>query len=288
VVLALAQGIHTLRMLMPLDLEILLPLRNPPEVFRATVDSLINQTDRDFSVVISDNHSTHGGERFDDAVFQLTAAKIATRLIRPPEPLQRVEHWNWLHFASTATWLKPLFAGDSLEADYVAKVKQAALSDAHCKYVYCGHILHREREGTTTPVIGGWSGGYRSPEEMSEVVVRYGLQFGPPSCAAYMRDAFIAVGGYHTGLPIVADSLFFCSLARRFGALGLAEPLLHFRIHAERFSDTLSSQSKATARETLTYYSALHYHAWTEGQHVSFIRRLRVLLRETRSYLLRR
>ena len=43
-------------------LEVILPLRNPTAVIGQTVRSLATLTDRNFSVLISDNHSTKGVE----------------------------------------------------------------------------------------------------------------------------------------------------------------------------------------------------------------------------------
>ena len=48
--------------------ELILPLRNPTEVLEQTVRSITGQTDRGFSVLISDNYTTKGGEWIDAAM----------------------------------------------------------------------------------------------------------------------------------------------------------------------------------------------------------------------------
>jgi hypothetical protein len=53
--------------------EIILPLRNPTAVLEQTTASVVAQTDRNFSVLLSDNHSTKGVEFIDAAVRQLEA-----------------------------------------------------------------------------------------------------------------------------------------------------------------------------------------------------------------------
>ena len=105
-------------------LEVLIPVRNPTEVFEKTVESLAAQTDKNFSVLISDNFSTRGSELFEAALKKLSAAGIAARKIQPPAELGRVEHWNWLHQESKADWFKPLFAGDWLEPIYIARLRE--------------------------------------------------------------------------------------------------------------------------------------------------------------------
>jgi hypothetical protein len=264
-------------------LEIILPLRNPTEVIGATVKSLVNQTDRRFSVLLSDNFSTAGIELLDDVAKQLQAAGIAVRRVRPPFELGRVEHWNWAHFEAQAEWLKPVFAGDWLELDYVAKLRAASRDNPACRYIYAAYVLHRV-EIAPEIVRSRWTGGFRTAAELEKVVLRAGMQFGPPSAAAYEKNAFMAVGGFATTLPICADSLLYCALASRFGALGLAEPLCNFNIHGARFSTGLGEKRRDKLREAITYCLMLGYGAWAERISFSKLAFGRLLARETRAY----
>ena len=265
-------------------LEIILPLRNPTAVIGQTIKSLVVQTDRNYSVLISDNYSTQGGELIAAAVAQFQAAGIVVRRVQPPFELGRVEHWNWAHYAASTDWLKPVFAGDWLETNYIAKLRAAIIANPSCRYMYASYVLHRVDTAPET-VCSPWAGRFQTPTEMERVVLRYGMQFGPPSAAAYEREAFAAVGGYPTALPICSDSLMFCALASRFGALGFAEPLCHFNIHGARFSTALPQRRQDTFRECLTYYLMLGYGAWAERVSFSKPAFARMLARETRAYL---
>jgi len=258
--------------------EILIPVRNATDVFRKTVESLAAQTDKEFTVLISDNFSQSGHEHIDWALSLLGEAGIRARRVSPPTELGRVEHWNWLHYQSGADWLKPLFAGDWLEPDYIQSVRNAASSDPRCEYIYTGYQYHRGTETSTT--ISKWTGRFFTPQEMQEVVLRYAMQFGPPSAAAYSSTAFLSLGGYAAELPITADSFLFCTMAARFGAYGVPKALCHFNIHANRFSTTLPEQRLYTHRETLTYVFTLAYHAWTEKDNFPVMGYLRLLARE--------
>jgi hypothetical protein len=266
------------------SLEIILPLRNPPAAFERTVDSLLEQTDKSFSVLISDNHSKNGTELINAGLERLRRAGFAAQRVRPPIELGRVEHWNWAHHASQADWLKPLFAGDWLEPHYVSEVRRALAANPACRYIFCNYIFHH---GDTPPMPSAspWTGRFRAPAEMQRRVLSHGMQFGPPSAAAFEREAFVAVGGYPTALPICSDSLMFCTLAARFGVLGLAEPLCHFNIHDARFSTSLPGRRKDSLREALTYFGLLAYGAWSARLRVSVLDWVRLLLREVRSYL---
>ncbi len=243
-------------------LEIILPVRNPPAAFRQSVESLAAQTDRNFSVLISDNGSGSGQELMREALQSLQGAGIPARKVSPPIDLGRVEHWNWAMRESEAVWLKPLFAGDWLEPAYVATLRRAMTANPSCRYIFCNYLLH---PGSNEPrlVKSPWAGRYRSAAQMQRLVLGYGMQFGPPSAAAYEREAFLSIGGYATTLPICADSLTFCTLAARFGCLGLADPLCHFNIHDARFSTSLPGRRKDNLREALIYFAMLGYAAWS-------------------------
>ena len=265
-------------------LEIILPLRNPTAVIEQSIASLLAQSDRSFSVLLSDNHSTQGGEFIEAAANQLRAGGIAVRRVRPPQEIGRVEHWNWAHHEATADWLKPLFAGDWLDRHYVMRLRSAISANPQCRYIFASFVLHRAGMAAQT-VESWWSGGFRRAAEMEQAVLRYGMQFGPPSAAAYERSAFVALGGYPTALPICSDSLMFCAMASRFGALGLAEPLCHFNIHGARFSTNLAEKRRETFGESLTYYLMLGYGAWAGRVAFSKPSFSRMLAREARAAL---
>jgi glycosyltransferase involved in cell wall biosynthesis len=264
-------------------IEVILPLRNPPTVLQQSVESLALQTDRSFSVLISDNYSTKGGEIIGAAVSRLEGVGIRVRRVKPPFELGRVEHWNWAHHESTGDWLKPVFAGDWLENNYIARLREVVAANSECRYIFCNYVLHPGNNPTVT-ISSPWAGRFRPAAEMELKVLSYGMQFGPPSAAAIEKNAFISMGGYPTPLPICSDSLMFCTLAMRYGVYGIADPLCHFNIHDSRFSTTLPGKRRDTFRETMTFSCMLAYRAWAAGVSFSKVAFARLLLRETRAY----
>ena len=259
--------------------EILIPVRNPTDVFNRTVESLAAQTDKSFSVLISDNFSKSGQEHISHALATLSAAGITARRIQPPAEVGRVEHWNWVHYQSAADWLKPLFAGDWLEPDYFQTARAIAAKEPKCGYIYFNYLYHRGEEvsGGTSP----WRADKLwTPAEAQDIVMRCAMQFGPPSVAVYRRDVFLRSGGYDPSLPICADSLFFCKLAARHGAHGVSRVGTHFNIHAARFSDALPGKQRETRRETFRYYAELGATAWHERWRFPKLGYLRLFARE--------
>jgi glycosyltransferase involved in cell wall biosynthesis len=266
-----------------MDIEVIIPLRNPTEVLRKTVHSLATQTDANLRVLVSDNFSTKGQELIAEAIQELQQAGISVRRVQPPSELGRVEHWNWAHQQAEGDWLKPIFVGDWLEPNYIAVLRAALAANPQCRYTFAGYTLHRVDQPPLKSLTR-WDQRFRSAEEMCELVVRFGMQFGPPSVAAYQRDAFVAAGGYSVALPICADSLLFCTLAAMFGGLPLTEHLCHFNIHEARFSTTLPGKQRDALRESITYYWLLGYHAWTERHCVPMIGFARLFARAFRDH----
>jgi len=269
-----------------MDIEILIPLRNITEVIQKTVQSLIAQTCRDFRVVISDNFSTTGQEWSDWAFRELQSNGVSVRKIKPPAELGRVEHWNWIHYESHATWLKPLFGGDSLEPDYIASVCAAVIEAPECAYVFCGYrYCHGE---VCQDIQSPFANCYIPASEMQDLVLRYGMQFGPPSAAFYKREVFLKSGAYDPSLPICADSLLFCKMAARNGAYRMQRVGIHFLIHSARFSNSLPGKQQATFRETLCYYADLGLTGWHERWRFPVIGYIRMFLRAIRDRLMNR
>jgi Glycosyl transferase family 2 len=263
-------------------LQIIIPLRNPPAVLEKTVSSLVAQDNREFSVLLSDNHSTAGLERIEAAAAALQAAGIKVDRVQPPFELGRVEHWNWAHHQATGEWVKPIFVGDWLEPSYVGELRAILISNPECKYVYTAFILHHG-DRPAVLVDQPWMGAYMTAEKMRPIVLRNGMQFGPPSVAAFELAAFVVLGGFPTALPICADSLLFCTMASRFGAMGIPRPLCHHDIHDSRFSTNLAGQTRQTLREVLIYQSLLAYSAWSARAVFSIPGFLRLTLREIRA-----
>ena len=141
-----------------MTLEVIIPTRNPTEVLNQTVESLAAQTDKNFSVLISDNCSTKGLELIDRAVERLQAAGIATRKIRPPFELGRVEHQNWINWQSQADWIKPLYTGDWVSPNCAARFRAEIEANPECHYIFASYELHLANAAPTV-VCSPWAAG---------------------------------------------------------------------------------------------------------------------------------
>jgi hypothetical protein len=214
-------------------LEVVIPVRAPTDVLLKTARSLAAQTERSFSVLLSDNGSGEESSVVRETVQILETSGLATRVIRPPEELGRVEHWNWSHRQAAADWVKPLFVGDWLEPEYAAIVGRAIENNAGAEIVNCNFRSHHP-DGTTTQT--SYTGGLHSREEVLAQACRVGNDFGGPINICFRKLAFEMVGGYPPALPVSADFWLILMLALRKGLVTCPEVLANFNFHPTRFT----------------------------------------------------
>lgn len=216
-------------------LEIVMPVRNPGDKLRETTASLLAQTERGFGVVISDNFSTKGVEELDTAQRALEAGGVPVRRVKPPFELGRVQHWNWAHAQARADWLKPLFVGDLLRPQYVARVGERVRRRPECAIVRCE--FEQRVNGAVTMVTGTpFAAESLTPVEFLDWFPAHGNWIGGPVNVAHRRSAFQAAGGYAVQLPVCADYHLNVMLALHHGIESISETLATFQLHEQRFS----------------------------------------------------
>jgi glycosyltransferase involved in cell wall biosynthesis len=264
-------------------IEIIIPIRNPSDVLLESIRSLAAQNCREFRVTLSDNHSSTGSEYLEQAEGILSEAGIPFRRISPPRELGRVEHWNWAFHQADTEWVKPLFAGDSFFPFAIGKFQTAVKNNPGIRFFFSSYIYCAEGK-ETVPTHITWA-GKSSAEKMRKVVIKHGMQFGPPSGVLFQKSLFVVLGGFPPGLPITADCLLFCRMAAHSGAYGFSEPLFRFNIHGGRFSKSLPSKRKETLAETWNYRMSLLYYAWTQGWNLHLVAFTRSMLKSTLHFL---
>lgn len=236
-------------------IEIVIPARNPGDEFTRTIDSLLDQTDRRLSVLISDNYSSVGRDRIERARERLKAAGLSVRVVKPPRELGRVQHWNWAHHQSHADWLKPLFVGDWLEPHCLSVCYKTMAAQREIAFFFFYFRYHSGDRVADADCLG-LSGRVSAATAVHEAVFDRNFVGGPIN-VLYRRDAFELVGGHYTNLPLTADFDLYTRLATEVPTWVIPEYLGHFMLHADRFANRRSGKN----REAMTYellLDALH------------------------------
>lgn len=219
-------------------IEIVMPVRNPGEPLRDSVDSLLAQTDRGFTVLLSDNQTSKGADLLEAARAALIAGGVTVRLVRTPFELGRVEHWNWSHHQSTGDWIKPLFVGDMLKPEYIACLRKRIIENPAARVARCRfEIAYPDRVEDLGELP--FPDERLAPGELLRHYPGRGNWLGGPINFAFERSAWRASGGYPTQLPVAADLCLYAGLALRHGIELLPEKLATFQLHNQRFTHGL-------------------------------------------------
>ena len=205
-------------------LEIILSIHNPGPQLARTVASLVAQTDRQFSVLLSDNHSSTGLNHLDAAQEQLTAAAIPVRRLKPPCELKRIEHWNWAHARAQADWLKPLFSGEELKPAYTQRLRQRISERPQAQLIRCD--LEMKTEWGSERMVAPFDQDASNPVEFLNYFPTHIAWVSRSSNIAYARTAWLAMGGYSTHFPTCAALNLNVILALHYGLENLAETLV--------------------------------------------------------------
>lgn len=134
--------------------EVIIPVRNGGEALVRSIQKVLSPAnDRRVLLTLSDNYSTDGSPWKE--VLKGYAPE-RWRIIIPPQPLGRVEHWTWAFAQAKLPWVKPLMVGDRTDDSFwdwvelaIAKFPQAAIFFSN-SYVIDPNSAHPDSNGTAT------------------------------------------------------------------------------------------------------------------------------------------
>jgi hypothetical protein len=191
----------------------------------ATIASLIAQTDHNFAVILGENASPTANMVVNAAQRQLTAAGVEVRHLKAPFEMKPVELLNWSHAQSQAAWLKPLFPGEELHREYVARLKERISAKPNARVIACACTLDTEwgLETIAAPFTGDdittteFKGYFPAHLEWLKRTINF----------AYNRTAWLALGGYSPQLPNYAALNLHVLLALHYGVENLSQALVN-------------------------------------------------------------
>jgi glycosyltransferase involved in cell wall biosynthesis len=221
------------------SVSVCIPVYRGEQFLAETIRSVLDQTYRDFELVVLDNASPDDSGRIARS-FDDHRIRVETNLTTLPQP----ENWREAVRLCRAPLIKLLCADDLLHPRCLEYQVGPMEADPGLAVVAARRHMIDERSRVLVPRRGliGLT-GVRSSVEVARHVVRSGANpIGEPGGVLFRRAHYFAVGGWRPDHRFVMDLDLWVRLLQHGEFLGLPEALAAFRIGRE----SLSADNEAT------------------------------------------
>ena len=207
--------------------SVCIPVYNGEQFLAETIRSVLDQTDRDFELVVLDNASTDATGRIARS-FSDPRVRVETN----PTTLPQTENWRAVVPLCRAPLIKVLCADDLLHPRCLEYQVGPMEADPGLAVVAARRHMVDEHSRVLVPRRGlGGLTGVRSSVEVARRVVRNGGNpIGEVGGVLFRREHYFAVGGWRTRWRWVMDLDLWIRLLQHGEFLGLPETLAAFRI----------------------------------------------------------
>jgi glycosyltransferase involved in cell wall biosynthesis len=228
--------------------SVVIPAFQNEHYIRATVESVLAQTYRDFELVVSDHSST-------DSTWQLLQGYThdrRVRLLQTPAGGGAERNWNRVTREATGELVKLVCGDDLLAPESLAT--QVAAFDEHGEDVVMVASARDIVDASGRPVVrehglGGLSGRVAGTEAIRRSVVRGANIFGEPCCVLLRRSALEAAGNWHGHPGYLIDQATYCRVLLRGDLATTPGSLAAFRISSTQWSVALAREQAESAAE---------------------------------------
>lgn len=208
------------------SVSVCIPAHRAEETIAETLGSVLEQTYRDFEVIVLDNAS---GDRMGMVARAANDPRI--RVERTPGPVPEPEHWNRVVQLTRAPLVK-LMRPDDLLHPRCLELQVAAMDADPGLAVVASRRHVIDGESRVLVPRRGLSGltGMRTGVEVARRVVRHGGNpIGDPADVLFRREDFFAAGGWRADRQHILDLDLWMRLLQYGEFLGLPEPLAAVR-----------------------------------------------------------
>ncbi|WP_432723791.1 glycosyltransferase family 2 protein [Jeongeupia wiesaeckerbachi] len=237
-------------------ISIILPCYNAASLLPETLDSISKQTLNDFECIAIDDGSTDATR----AVLDAHAAKDPRFTVISRENRGLIATLNEAIARSHGGWIARMDADDIAHPERLAR-QVAALEASGADVCGVGIRFFGERDGVWLP-----------PE--TDAAIKAALLFNPPFAhpGVMARAALFAQHGYDSRAQHAEDYALWCAFAKA-GAtfVGIAEPLLDYRVHPGQITQTRRAEMAATGATIRADYARHALPAdWPEADKAGF------------------
>lgn len=223
-----------------MKISVIMPVYNAELFLQQALDSILNQTLRDFEFCIADDCS---GDSTWEILCRAAAADSRIRLFRNEQNRGVAGTLNFLleQVSPDAVYVARMDADDEALPERLER--QAAWLDTHPETGIVGCAL------TIINEAGDITGERRYPVDPA-VIRKTLIDYNPLAHPTVMmrKSVVDAIGHYSEHTPGAEDYDYWLRIGKRFGLANLAEPLLRYRISSGQMKQ---SHLKETLRSTL-------------------------------------
>jgi glycosyltransferase involved in cell wall biosynthesis len=215
--------------------SVCIPVYNGERFLAETVRSVLDQTYRDFELVLLDNAST---DHTAEIAASFTDPRI--RIERNPTTVPQTVNFNRVVEHCRAPLIKLVCADDLVHPQCLEFQAVPMQADPEIALVAGRRHMIDENSRVIAPRRGmtGLTGVHSGAEVVRRVVRNGGNPIGEPAGAMFRNDDFQAVGGWQAGNPYLLDLDLWIRLLQRGKFLGLRQTLAAFRIGSTSVSAT--------------------------------------------------
>lgn len=231
--------------------SVVVPAYNNGATISDTISSILNQSYRDFELIVAD----HGSSDDTWARLQEFADRPEVKLFTTEPGGGAVRNWNRVTDLASGEYIKLVCGDDLIYPDCIAE--QVAALDRSPDAVLAastrdvvddrGRMLVRDRG------LGGLSGVVPG-----DLAIRRSLRlgtniFGEPACVLARREALVAAGGWDSRFPYLIDVATYGRILQTGALVAVPGPQACFRVSLDQWSVELAGDQATQAAD---------YHRW--------------------------
>ncbi|OBJ24969.1 glycosyltransferase family 2 protein [Mycobacterium colombiense] len=261
---------------MPL-VSVVVPVYNCVGFIDATIQSILEQTLRDFELVVSDNASTDGTWQ----ALQRYGVDPRVRLTRLTSTLPAADNFNHVSSLATGEFIKLVCADDVLYPDNLeVLVRELTAHPSALLAVSSRDVI----DGTGKIVfrnhgLAGLRGEVAGADAIRRSVLAGTNIYGEPPSVLFRRAALINAGGWDRRFPYILDlATYSAVLLHGNGSLvAVPRPLWAFRITGS--GESVRTQIRTQAGQSVGYFQKL------AAEHPGLLSRRHLIVGSARAHM---
>src|SRR3989338_1136977 len=236
------------------EILVCVPIFNSKDDVRRTLESIFNQTYRNFNVFVVDNHSTDQTVSFVQQFKNEFDKDGKLSLVQNQENLVRIGNWNKcldIFKKTPHQYLKFVFAGDILERQCLEKLHSIFDQYPRLGLVASGYFVHVS-DNEIKEKVSFEQPRYFTPLEALRAFLRKGNWVGAPVSCMFKREAILS-RSFSGRLGWAADWKFCVDIVSRHDSFYTPELLSRFHASQRKYYSQHKTDLRSSMQDILMY-----------------------------------